>query len=97
MARGAGTDSREGWIAVMRQMNRVAKRIATVQHERGAADNAAALRSSAEAALKAVQERMQRTTGQSVTGVPGSTIGARPTTQQRPMNPGRTSGPDLGR
>ena len=97
MARGAGTDSREGWIAVMRQMNRLAKRIATVQHERGAADNAAALRSSAEAALKAVQERMQRTTGQSVTGVPGSTIGARPTTQQRPMNPGRTSGPDLGR
>lgn len=97
MARGAGTDSKAGWIAVMRQMNRVAKRIATVQEERGAAENAAALRARAEAALRAVQERTQRTTGQPATAAPGSTLGARATTHQRPANPGRTRGPDLGR
>lgn len=97
MARGASTDSKAGWVAVMRQMNRVAKRIATVQEERGAAENAAALRARAEAALRAVQERTQRTTGQPATAAPGSTLGARPTTHQRPANPGRTRGPDLGR
>jgi hypothetical protein len=97
MARGAGTDSKAGWIAVMRQMNRVAKRIATVQHERGAADHAVALRARAEAALRAVQERVHRASGQPATAAPGSTLGARPTTQQRPVNPGRTRDPDLGR
>lgn len=97
MARGTGTDSKAGWIAVMRQMNRVAKRIATVQQERGAADNAASLRASAEAALRAVQERVQRASGQPAPAASGSTLGARPTTHQRPANPGRTRGPDLGR
>ena len=95
MARGIGTDSRTGWIAVMRQMNRVAKRIATVQHERGAAENAAALRARAEAALRVVQERTQRP--QTAPAGKGSTLGARPVTQTRPTTPGRTGGPDLGR
>ena len=96
MARGSGTDSRAGWIAVMRQMNRVAKRIAAVQHERGAADNAAALRVRAEEALRVVQERMQRAQPTAAGTAPGSTLGARPATQTRPTTPGRTS-PDLGR
>lgn len=92
MARGAGTDSRAGWIAVMRQMNRVAKSIAAVQQERGAAQSAAALRSSAEAALRVVQDRVQRT--QPVAGT--VVLGTRSATHARPT-PGRTSGPDLGR
>jgi hypothetical protein len=95
MERGGGRDSRTGWIAVMRQMNRVAKRIAAAQDERGAVRNAAALRAGAEAALAAVEARLQQAGARPTTAV-GTSLGTTRPAHLRGTTQDRGRGPERG-